>query len=352
MSTPSPKPGQPLLDWSRRWLDPHVVRLIVEPATADLQHEWEHAPKSRRQAIANRGRWPLMRTVFGALAYASRKRLRQTAWPLMVLPVCLSVLGLFGLPSGLVTAHLAFAAIGVAVAMAIIASPLRSPTTSGRVAPRQRWWTLAIPLVLVLVALFGDAHEGVSAWARVGPLNVRVAMLVAPLFVLAMSVFDPSDGRRDLLGAACLGALLWQQDFAMIVLWGALFSVLASRPTRAVAIASVVALLALGFRHGTGAPVGLPAIGQVTARYGLPAITAFATIQGATIALLLRSHRRPTIALAVLLGAWPLVGPMFGEGFGLISFGGSVSVAMFASFGSWLRASAPPADPTPRSAEL
>ena len=77
------------------------------------------------------------------------------------------------------------------------------------------------------------------------------------------------------------------------------------------------------------------------------AVIAAAMIHGAVVTALAASRwstfepakRRLILALATLLGAWPLLGPFFGEGAGLLSYGGSVSVAMFAAFGLWLRES-------------
>ena len=326
-----------MLQWARRWMDADVVRLVVEPAVADAQHEIHHAPTGERPRLVREARAHLALALVGALTMSASGRVRRSPWWVLGLPLVVlsigSALYLRQDPTHLAALHIGTGIIGLIVALTITAWPLAN-------APERSVYVGAAVLVggLACVPLIGSASHGVTRWLTIGPLNIDVAMLVTPLFLWTIA---RACRHRTMIVSACMVLLLLQPHVAMCIVWAALaMSLCRDRATIVVcSLAVLVGVLTdpMGF-------VMPPVVGMVT-RFGAVALAVAVGCYLVVAWLLVHAGRtlptgprRLVYAAVIACVAWPLAAPALGYAITMLGFGCSATLAMFASLGLGLRA--------------
>jgi len=332
--------GERFLAWARAWMDPEVVRDVLEPTVADVRHECRAlASEPARRAAIRRGYGTLARTAALAWLLGTQRRVHHAPWWVLLAPVAVILLGWHALAPLEVhksSHHILFGLVGTGCAFTLAVAPIGLPQR------RIAWLALPLLVVLVFVTLFGVSHDGARRWLVVGPLTVHVAALLTPLFAIVASNWR-SGTLRMVFIASCSLALALQPNPAMGVLWGAI--AVASTVASERAWAFACSALGLGLAVAVG---GL----EVTRAVDVPLLVgtynptwAMLTMVGLTIpagfAWWLRSRasrdgavRSTTFAAA--LTAWPMLAYL-DEGLVLLSYGGSMMVAYLCCVGMLLR---------------
>jgi hypothetical protein len=144
-----------------------------------------------------------------------------------------------GAPSRYLLVNLAALVIGATAWLATARPAGPQPNWAGAA-------VLALAVPIMLTALFGVTADGASRWARVGPLNVQVSLIVLPVMLVLYARRPDGIGTAGLVVAAL--ALAAQPDRAMAgVLLAGLLALLAAAPSRHPLIAAAAAVLAFGW---------------------------------------------------------------------------------------------------------
>ena len=336
------RPGDRFLAWAERWLDETIVRDVVAPTVADLQHEHRLArDDEQRRALRRHGWLVLGRTLAGSLGLGVGRSGSAPWWvllaPLFVL--MFSAHTLVVIEPSKAGRHMMFSGLGLVMAIAIVAAPARLARLQGVIAA-------LVACGLTAVSLDGTMHLGVRRWLEIGPLTVHLAALVTPLYVGVLLGWAPSRRRfRTAFMFVCAVTLVLQSHLAMAVLWGAVTVAAVEDGERrtaqllwatAVGLCVVLApastpLLGMGETTavtGTGTPLWATLVSL-----GLFVPAAFAWRRSGRTE---GTARRHAYAFAVLFGVWPMLALM-AEGLVLLSYGGSMVVAYLACVALMIR---------------
>lgn len=349
-----------LLAWARSMLAPDTYERTMAAAYADLLHELATLDGAARARAERRGRWMLMRVLWGAMCEDRRIHRRGVAWWRFGGPLLAVVAGFAALPGDLgIATQLAFLAPALVLGFWMAGTPRR---VIAREAVGAAWIAVTVVGLVAAVNIAAEpSGDRLWRWITIGPLRIHAATCFLPFVALGLGALACRGATRHLLalGTAALASVAATADLAMTVVYGAvaLASGFIGAGARGlvvvppIAVAIVVAALVDPGLAAVPRSEGVIA-GLAEHPLGLAlALIALAAAIAAPLAMATRDRwaRAVGVSAALALVVPLALNPFVPTPIPLLGYGGSAIVAAFLALGATLSlARAPTGDQGPR----
>lgn len=302
-------PGRRALALAERLFAPETVERVIEPAVADLQHEWQAAADKRKPAVRRGGNYRLALVMLGCVGQGALR----LPWHVLLFAVGLAFTGVWVLTfsDGIRPSYSAlqgtWLTVGAVVAVLVLAF--------NRMLLRPTPWVIAA-LVISALPQWSSVPYLQPAWFEVGSLRIHAATAAMPFLLLALATLRSRRLALGLVGVVvALTCLQLQFTNAVVILLGA-SAAMHARHGRLGKLEAALAIMAvLGLTVAAMMPSGVPTyphtdkvLWLAIEHGGLPALFAiFACLSGLVVALVLFARKATPVGKALALGTATLL---------------------------------------------